>query len=152
MNVQLLERFVTKSAQDSGHPFTLDGERVTPGDLGDPKCLLPLVVAAIQNIYGEVRGTRANLTACLQPANPQTHMLGWEINKLPDMPEGAVLLFANYAVREHLAQAPQPKLTFAPLQGLPAKTTVSCELRPHLSMLGLHAQPAPDRGHDTLSR
>ncbi len=145
MDIGLLERFVTKSAQDAGHTFTLDGERVTAADLGDPNCLLPLIVATIQQLDCETRGSQTNFMQLLQAADPKTHMLGLKIQHMPDMPEGAVLLFANYAVRDHLARDPQPKLGLPPVQTSRPLAATRCELRPHLNTLGLQHQPDSTR-------
>lgn len=141
MNVQTLESFVTQAAKDAGLSFTLDGERITPTDLGDPNCLLPLVVATMQKIHGETGRQLGAVTSVLQVADPQTHMLGWKIKSLPDAPDGALLLLANHAVRSYLANAPQPKLTLPSIEPIDQVKGGRCELRPHLEgVLGLQKQ------------
>lgn len=151
MNVELLERFVSDTARDAGHPFTLDGEAVTAGDLGDPKCLLPLVVATMQGVFSETRGQRPSTHTTLKQANPFTHMLGWEIQDLPSMPQGAMLLFANYVVREHLAKAPSSSIYYAALAST-APEPASFELRPHLIAQGLHAFPSATNAESAPGR
>lgn len=152
MDVAFLERFVTQTAQDSGHAFTLDGESVAAKDLGDPQCLLPLVMAAVQTVFGDANGIEVSPTRFLAPADPKTHMVGWEIISLPDVPEGALLLLTDYSVRCFLAEPPQAKLMLPKLHSYPTVTREKRELRPHLKLLGLQLKPvATQLNYHTIS-
>jgi hypothetical protein len=145
MDTKMLQTFVVQSVRDSGTTFTLDGERVVPGDFGDPNCLLPLVVAIMQKIHNETGGQGGTTSSVLQLADPATHMLGWKIKSLPEAPDGALLLLANHAVHNYLSNAPQAKLSLPSMQ-MPRQQKINrSELRPHLvQVLGLQRQTSID--------
>ena len=138
-SITLLELFITQTARDAGLRFCLDGAPVTSQDLGDPSCLLPLVVATIHSLENELHGSKAVMTDLLAPADPQQHMLGWSITRLPDIPEGALLLLANHALRHRLAHEPEPVMSWSASQVIKSQSRPS-ELRAHLYCSGLATQ------------
>ena len=148
MEIDELGIFVSSTAKSTGNVYMLDGEELAPTDLGDRHCLLPLVVASMHSLYDDIRGSGSSLLALLEHADPTSHMLGWQIARLPAMPDGALLLFANYAVRHHLSEEPQPRLTL-PNHSIRTKPSTRCELRAHLTSFGLaNATPTPKRPED----
>ena len=141
LEFDLLSKFVTTTAASTGSKYTLDGEPIAASDLGDPHCMLPLVVAAMHSVNRQMHGTGNSLLTLLEPADPQSHWLGLRIKALPEAPSGALLLLADYAVRQHLNCAPQPDLTFTnPIASTQPSPT--CELAPHLVNLGLRNAPS----------
>lgn len=134
-----LKSFVFGVAQDIRTTFTLDGQPVHPADLADPKLLLPLVVAAMEETNAEIQGMQPRVTSVLEPADPTSHMLGWRITGLPSIdPEGAMWLVCNHAVRQKLVREPLPKLEMPATNAAPLQS----ELRAHLVAFGLAALPA----------
>lgn len=136
MDISKLSSFVQQTAIDSGVKFTLNGEPVTPKDLGDPNALLPLVVVSANHINAEISGIRSSHLDFIERAEPDSHLLGWKLKQLPRIVDGAMLLMINHAIRSTLAQAPQPSLynPFLPVAYTPEQKS---ELRPHLESLGL---------------
>lgn len=149
MKLSYIAGFVHQCALDANANFSLDGEKIGPKDLADEHALLPLVVAAANTIHEQISGTRSSHLQYLEPADPNTYLLGWRVKALPDFPEAALLLYINNAIREHLPQAPAPRLPNPtaprpmPIPGQPS------ELRQHLNALGLApAAPSMERGSD----
>lgn len=145
MELSFLARFVHQCATDSGVNYTLDGEDVTPKDLADEQALLPLVVASINAIHEEISGLRSSHLTLLEPADPDTHLLGWRIKSLPKIQESVTLIYTNTALREYLAHAPAARLR-NPLSPHEARSPEQVsELRAHLVALGLGQASAKPR-------
>lgn len=145
MDLPEFSKFISQCASDAEVNFTLDGERISPKDLGDANGLLPLVVASINHIHQQISGSRESVLTLLEQADPVTHLLGWRVKSLPAMPHSALLLLANDAIRQRLAFAPAPALEDI-TQPLPPATGLPSELRDHLEILGL-SHNAPARHH-----
>ena len=137
MDIPYLARFVSQCAADANSNFTLDEEKISHKDLGDERALLPLIVATMNTVHEQISGTRSSHLNFLEPANPETHLLGWKVKALPDFPQSAMLLYVNHAIREHLTMAPAPRL---PNPAAPRPMSApgrASELREHLADLGL---------------
>lgn len=150
MDIAYLSNFVRQCATDAGTKFTLDGEQVQPKDLGDERGLLPLIVAAVNTVHEQISGTRSSHLTFIEPAAPETHLLGWKVKALPDFPQSAMLLYVNHVIREHLALAPAPRLTNPAAGRSTGPQDSPSELRGHLAALGLaptdqarHSTPTP---------
>jgi len=152
LDLDLLSKFVTTTATNTGSKYTLDGETIAPSDLGDPRCMLPLVVAAMHCVNRQMHGTGNSLLALLERADQKSYRLGLKIKGLPEAPAGALLLLADYAVRQHLNCAPQPDLKFTnPIEY--SNPSPTCELGPHLVALGLRSSPTrPEHTPDSFDR
>lgn len=149
MDIPYLSRFVSQCAIDANTKFTLDGEGISSKDLGDEHALLPLIVATINTVHEQISGTRSSHLTYLEPANPDTHVLGWRVKALPDFPQSAMLLYANHAIREHLTLAPAPRLP-NPTASKPAPTPgQASELRGHLTALGLAPASSEQSKHSS---
>lgn len=137
MQLSYLAGFVHQCALDANANFSLDGEKIGPKDLADEHALLPLVVAAVNTIHEQISGTRSSHLQYLEPADPNTYLLGWRVKALPDFPEAAMLLYTNNAIREHLSQAPAPRLPNPTAPRAMPNPGQASELRAHLHALGL---------------
>ncbi|SFF33253.1 hypothetical protein [Paracidovorax wautersii] len=143
MDISEISSFVQHTAIDSGVKFTLNGEPVTPKDLGDPNALLPLVVVSANHINAEISGIRSSHLDFIERAEPESHLLGWKLKQLPHIVDGAMLLMINHAIRTTLAQPPAPFLQNPFLPGAYEPASES-ELRPHLEAFGF-MEKAPTR-------
>jgi len=144
MDITQLSLFVEATARSSGVTFTLDGEQITPKDLGDPHGLLPLVVASANFIHEQISGQRPSHMSLIEPADPKTHLLGWRVKALPSIPTGAYHLMVNHAVRTLLTRQPEQGLTNPFLPDADIKSEKR-ELREHLDALNLSGQRTPNK-------
>lgn len=146
MDITQLSLFVEATARSSSVNFALDGEQITPKDLGDPHGLLPLVMVAVNHIHEQISGLRPSHLNLVEPADPSTHLLGWRVTSLPAVPEGVCRLMVNHAVRTLLANPPNLGLYNPCLRETDIKGKES-DLRQHLDAFHMSSQKILDKSH-----
>lgn len=147
--VQQLSSFVQRLLDEKPTAFTLDGEQISSVDLASPTGLLPLVVVTANENIKHLMDAHQDDENYIAVSPHDTHMLGCEVQDLPNIPHGQLLLHVNTALNV-LARAPVSSLHLPrdiSDQDLPATS----ELRAHIQRHAIFSRTAERTSENSAS-
>lgn len=109
VNTTQASLFVTERVKQMPTHFTLNGEPISPDDLGANNGLLPLVIIKMNESMGVLFDSQPSHLTYIEKTDDPEFFLGCKVKSFPNVPDAEIYLHLNQALMT-LGRAPSPLL------------------------------------------